>query len=161
MSATKTCATKMKDIQLIKRVLEEKMGWKKIEMMTDVKQPLSASMWDKEIKNAELVVKKENIPNGRYADFAVIRGDDGFFQLAFDPHGLESVPQYAPYVNSNREKGADEFKIMIEGEYAKKEFENDAISLGAEIQEGWNNQGEMVISIDEDLIDSLPEAVSV
>jgi len=172
MSATKTTKTNMTDIQMLKRILEEKFGWTKFEIKTDDKKPLvNARMWSgqPDIVNPDLVVRQRDT-GGNYADFAAKRNPDGTLSLSGDPHGLQNIPGYEKY----RGKDADEqaakfdkdFKDDVEIEYSKKEKENQATAIGAESISGWTNafdeRGEYEVKkmlIDEDSIDQLQDAV--
>ena len=163
MSATKKCDTRMTDIQMLKRILEEKFRWTKFEIKTDDKKPLpKATMWSgqPDIENPDLVVR-QRYTGGNYADFAVKRNPDGTLSLYGDPHGLQNISGYEKYKGSSMEemsaKFEKDFKKDVEVEYAKKEFERDAISHGAELS-NWEIQGteaQLPIEIDPDNIEDI------
>jgi hypothetical protein len=168
MSATKKCDTRMTDIQMLKRILEEKFGWTKFEIKTDDKQPLpKATMWSgqPDIENPDLVVR-QRYTGGNYADFAVKRNPDGTLSLYGDPHGLQNISGYEKYRGNNKEEwdaGFNKFKDDAEIEYSKKEFEKDATLHGAELS-NWEIQGtevQLPFEIDLDNIDNIQDIATV
>jgi len=164
MGQTVAKDTKCKDINILKRALQNIFGWDKIETLTPEQekegQELNVSLFGRVIGGLPVVmkVKKENLVDkeGRkavFSDFAVVRKPDGTLQIQSDLHNFDA-----------RDKISFITDDMIPGVncgYAKEAIDTHIQSITTETIQDWSENGdnlEKIIDIDEDEIGDIPQA---
>jgi hypothetical protein len=164
MGQTVAKDTKCKDIDILKRALQNIFGWDKIETLTPQQEKegkrLDVSLYGRVIGGLPVVlkVKKENLKDkeGRkavFSDFAVVRKPDGTLQIQSDLHNFD-VNDRISFITDDMIKGVDIG-------YAKEAIDTHLQTVTTETVQDWaenNGNLEKIIDIDEDEIPNIPQA---
>lgn len=164
MGQTVAKDTKCKDINIMKKTLQELFGWSKIETLTPEQEKqgkrLPVNLFGKVIGDLPVVLKvdKENLVDkqGRkavWSDFAVVRKPDGTLQIQSDLHNFDPQDKIC-FVTEDMIKG-------VNNAYTKEAIDTHLQTVTTETVSDWSEDGEnliKVVEIDEEEIPNIPPA---
>lgn len=164
MGQTVQADTKCRDINILKRALQNIFGWQKFETLTPEQEKqgkhLDVSLYGGVKGGLPVVmkVKKENLVDkeGRravFSDFAVVRKPDGTLQIQSDLHNFDAHDKIS-FITDDMIKGVD-------CGYAKEAIEAQNQSIDVEVIQDWTENGDWIEKrgkIDEDEIQNIPQA---
>jgi hypothetical protein len=164
MGQTVSKNTKCKDINILKKALQNIFGWDKIETLTPEQEKqgkrLNVSLYGGVKGNLPVVLKvsKENLTDkeGRkavWSDFAVVRAPDGTLQVQTDLHNFDTQDKIC-FIT-------DDMITGVNCGYAKTAVDEHLQTVTTETVQDWQENGdnlEKLIDIDEDEIPNIPQA---
>lgn len=136
MSVTKTCdCPELKDEKLLKRALEEVMGWQVDETagLEPKDQPQAFMYGGKPVQAPVLVVNRKST-GGIYGDFAVVRNPDGTLKMVYDGHDHWKTKEGKPI---GADKLVQESQKLIKQSYNKAYMDRQHKQIAAKTVSGW------------------------